>query len=261
MSSGKTMRLGRLFASAGGRALVVALDHGLVGSLPGIENLPDTLAKVLPGHPDGVVVSAGAMPHLADQIRGRTSVILTIDTFLTSSIPRSSPTGEAHRMLAATEDALVLGADAVKVFMVGGQGDLGGLADNIVRVAQTARACERWGLPLIVEPTLWGNAVEEGRKRDPQLIRHMVRIAFETGADVLKIPYPGPETLRELVGNIPCPILIMGGSKMAKAEDVFEMVREAIDAGARGIVFGQNVWQHSDPAGMVAELAAIVHAS
>ena len=259
LSSGKAMRLGRLFASDTGRAFIVALDHGLAGSLPGIENLPATLESVLRGHPDGVVVSAGAMPHLAERIRGQTGVILTIDTYLTSSIPRSNPTGESHRMLATVEDALSLGADAVKVFLVGGRSDLEGFADNVARVADAARACEEWGVPLIIEPTLWGGAVEEGRKRDAQLVSHMVRIAFETGADVLKIPYPGPEALRELSQNIPCPILILGGSRMASVQEVLAFVREAIDSGARGIVFGQNVWQHPDPASMVVELSAIVH--
>jgi DhnA family fructose-bisphosphate aldolase class Ia len=162
-------------------------------------------------------------------------------------------------LLAPAEDALAMGADAVKVFMIGGQSDLAGFADNVLRVAEVVRACDRWGIPVIVEPTLWGAAVEEGRKQDPQLIRHMVRIAFETGADVLKIPYPGPETLRELALNMPCPILIMGGSKMASPEDALTLVKEAIEAGARGIVFGQNVWQLPDPAVMIADLAAIVH--
>jgi DhnA family fructose-bisphosphate aldolase class Ia len=148
----------------------------------------------------------------------------------------------------------------VKVFMVGGQADLGSYADNVQRVAQVVRACDRWGIPAIVEPTLWGSAVEEGRKREPELIRHMVRIAFETGADVLKIPYPGPKTLRELSAEVPCPILILGGSKMASAEEALALVKEAVQAGARGIVFGQNVWQHPDPAAMVSSLAAIVHA-
>src|SRR3972149_156988 len=157
LSSGKTIRMGRLFPGGEGRALVVALDHGLVGSLPGIENLAESLESVLRGHPDGVVVSAGAMPYLAEQIRGRTSVILTIDTYLTSSVPRSTPSGEAHRMLAPVGDAPAMGPDGVKVFMVGGQSDLNSFADNVQRVDHVVRTCHLWGIPVIVEPTLWGS--------------------------------------------------------------------------------------------------------
>ena len=162
-------------------------------------------------------------------------------------------------MLASVEDALALGADAVKVFLVGGQADLSGFADNVARVAETARACERTGVPLIVEPTLWGQRVEPARQRDPALVAHMCRIAFESGADVLKIPYPGPETLSELVAALPCPILIMGGSTAESIEDTLAFAGEAVAAGARGIVFGQRVWQSPDPAATVSALRAAVH--
>jgi DhnA family fructose-bisphosphate aldolase class Ia len=162
-------------------------------------------------------------------------------------------------MLASVEDALALGADAVKVFLVGGQAELAGFADNVTRLAKTARACQRTGVPLIVEPTLWGERVGSAQQRDPTLVAHMCRIAFETGADVLKIPYPGTETLGELVSALPCPILVMGGSTAESMEDTVAFAGEVVAAGARGIVFGQRVWQSPDPAYTVRALCAAVH--
>jgi DhnA family fructose-bisphosphate aldolase class Ia len=258
-SPGKAVRLSHLFHPDTERTVIVALDHGLAGTRPGLEDLPAALEHVLRGRPDGIVLSAAALSHLAGRIRRRAGIVCTIDTFLTSSIPRAEPMGEAHRMLASVEGALALGADAVKVFLVGGQADLGGFADNVARVAETARACERTGVPLIVEPTLWGQRVEPARQRDPALVAHMCRIAFETGADVLKIPYPGPETLGELVSALPCPILIMGGSAAESIADTLAFAGEAVAAGARGIVFGQRVWQSPDPADTVRALYAAVH--
>jgi class I fructose-bisphosphate aldolase len=258
-SCGKLTRLGRIFDHQSGRALVVALDHGLVGNLPGIEDLPSTLDKVVQAQPNAVVVSAGAMSRLSPTIRGQCGIILTIDTFLSSSIPRSDAMGEAHRLLASAEEALALGADAVKVFLIGGQEDLDAFADNVVRVGQTAQMCNRWGLPLIVEPTLWGSKVAREQKNDPELVKHMCRIALESGADVLKIPNPGPEVVTQLVNDTPCPILIMGGSKVDSEELMIEGVREAIEAGADGIVYGQNVWQRDDPAALIKKLSRIIH--
>ena len=149
--------------------------------------MPSTLAAVLEGDPDGILVSAGAFPSLAPMIKGKTGIILTLDTYLTSSIPRSNSMGEEHRLLASIEHAITLGADVVKVFLIGGRNSLSGFADNVEKVAQVGNTCFRWGIPLIVEPTLWGEQVTNEMKHDPELISHMSRIAYECGATILKI--------------------------------------------------------------------------
>lgn len=43
------------------------------------------------------------------------------------------------------------------------------------------------------------------------------------------------------------------------ATAALRMVRDAIDAGAAGIMMGRNIWDHENVAGMTAALAAIVH--
>jgi len=40
---------------------------------------------------------------------------------------------------------------------------------------------------------------------------------------------------------------------------MLQMVKDAIDCGAKGIVFGRNVWQHKKPATVLRALSAIVH--
>jgi class I fructose-bisphosphate aldolase len=260
-SPGKITRYGRIFEPASNRTLIVALDHGLVGNLPGIENLPATLDRVLSGGPDGVVISAGAMTSLSERISGQTGIVLTIDTFLTTSIPRSESIGEIHKILCTAEEALCLGADAVKMFLIAGQEKLDTYADNVASIARTARSCEKLGVPLIVEPTLWGGRVDKGQEHDARLIGHVCRIAYECGADILKIPYPGSDALKEIVDDIPCPILIMGGSKFVSDDGILSWVQEAISVGARGIVFGQNIWQREEPASIIQKLMKIVHSS
>ena len=42
-------------------------------------------------------------------------------------------------------------------------------------------------------------------------------------------------------------------------ELLLRMVRDAMDAGAAGIMMGRNIWDHENAAGMTAALAAIVH--
>ena len=63
-------------------------------------------------------------------------------------------------------------------------------------------------------------------------------------------------TLIEEVGNIP--VLTLGGSAADRSE-VSRLAGEAIESGARGLIYGRNVWQVEDMAGVMKELSAIVH--
>jgi len=55
------------------------------------------------------------------------------------------------------------------------------------------------------------------------------------------------------------PVVIAGGEKMGNDEDIIEMVKGAMAAGASGISIGRNVFQHKDPEKMVRTLSRIVH--
>jgi len=46
---------------------------------------------------------------------------------------------------------------------------------------------------------------------------------------------------------------------MGTDEEVFRMVKGAMDAGGAGASIGRNVFQHRSPAAMVRAIAAIVH--
>ena len=46
---------------------------------------------------------------------------------------------------------------------------------------------------------------------------------------------------------------------MESHKEMLQMVKDAMDCGAKGIVFGRNVWQHKNPPSILRALAAIVH--
>jgi DhnA family fructose-bisphosphate aldolase class Ia len=54
------------------------------------------------------------------------------------------------------------------------------------------------------------------------------------------------------------PVLVRGGGK-ATEEEVFRRTHALMEQGARGIVYGRNVIQHANPAGITRALMAIVH--
>ena len=60
----------------------------------------------------------------------------------------------------------------------------------------------------------------------------------------------------EIAGRIP--MLVRGGGK-APDKEILERTEKLIQQGAASIVYGRNIIQHSDPAGMTRALMAIVH--
>jgi DhnA family fructose-bisphosphate aldolase class Ia len=60
----------------------------------------------------------------------------------------------------------------------------------------------------------------------------------------------------EVSGKIP--VLVRGGGK-APDREILHRTEQLIRQGAAGIVYGRNVIQHANPAGMTKALMSIVH--
>jgi DhnA family fructose-bisphosphate aldolase class Ia len=85
-------------------------------------------------------------------------------------------------------------------------------------------------------------------------------MAAELGADVIKTEYTGdPDTFASVVECCPVPVLTLGGPKSGSEGEVLEMTRGAIKAGARGVVYGRNIWQADNPARISASIREVVH--
>ena len=94
----------------------------------------------------------------------------------------------------------------------------------------------------------------------PESTASAARIAFEHGADIVKAYYTGtPEGFRHVTLNCPVPTLMAGGSKIDTEKAALEVVHGAMQGGAKGILFGLNIWQSRNVPGVVAALRAIIH--
>ncbi|MFA0750284.1 MAG: hypothetical protein SLRJCFUN_000687, partial [Candidatus Fervidibacter sp.] len=257
---GKVLRWYRLFRPDTGNSIVVAMDHGLfLGPIAGVEKLRDAVSQVVAGQPDGLQLSAGAAQAVSDALKGKDApaFVLRLDA---TNIWRSQPEPKEgyHALVASVEEAVRLGADAVVAFFFVGYETDQQEAENLERLATIATVCRQWGVPFIVEPLV----IEKGSHavRDPQRVQLAVRIASELGADALKVDYMGdPKSFAQVVESAFVPILVRGGPKMETEEAMLRMVKEAMEAGARGIVFGRNIWQHPNPAAILTALRAIIH--
>ena len=97
---------------------------------------------------------------------------------------------------------------------------------------------------------------------DETRIVHLVRQAVELGADLIKAD-PTDDVARyhkviQASGDVP--VLVRGGGKVSDRE-ILERTEGLLAQGARGIVYGRNIIQHPNPAGIVRALMAMVHQS
>ena len=56
------------------------------------------------------------------------------------------------------------------------------------------------------------------------------------------------------------PVVILGGAKKGSERLMLENIRAALDAGAKGVAIGRNIFQAENPETMTAAVAALIHA-
>ena len=84
--------------------------------------------------------------------------------------------------------------------------------------------------------------------------------ARSLGADIIKTNYTGDiDSFRRVVEGCPVPVVIAGGPKTETDMEFLQMIDGALQAGARGVAIGRNVFQHKDPVKMTMAIAAIVN--
>jgi DhnA family fructose-bisphosphate aldolase class Ia len=121
-----------------------------------------------------------------------------------------------------------------------------------------SKHCQEWGMPLLAMMYTRGPHIEN--EFDVKVIKHAARVGAELGADIVKVNYSGtPESFQDVVRGCPVPVVIAGGEKMETDEQILEMVRGAMDAGAGGISIGRNAFQHKTPDKITRALCSIVH--
>lgn len=256
----KELRMNRLFHESG-KTVMVAMDHGQGGVKPGLAHPEQLIRTIIAAGPDAILLSAG-MARTYNYLfghKGDPALVISSDFILGSTVPQAPGAMEVLRQSLSVEEAVRLGADAIKALLVFGNGSIEAQADNQQYITRLAEECGKWNLPLIVEPTTWGSRLTAEKKRDVSLYADMARVAGEMGADLVKCDYMGtPEEYQAVVDNCPVPVAILGGAK-AEAEQVAGTIEDALRCGVSGVVFGRNVWQSADPAATVRGLQALTY--
>jgi fructose-bisphosphate aldolase, class I len=258
-------RLNRLFAPDG-KCFDVAIDHGFFNEpsfLEGIENLEQAVQTVVAANPDAIQLPPGGA-RILQAIPGRRKPSLVLRTDIANIYAKELPRSLCSVLIeSAVDQAVSLDAACVVVnlLLLPNQPELHEAC--LRNVSQLKPHCERAGMPLMVEPLVMQDNVAAGGYMvdgDLDKILPLVRQAVELGADIIKAdPCSDVSEYHRVInvaGNIP--VLVRGGGRASDAE-ILQRTYDLMQQGAKGIVYGRNVVQHPNPAGMTSALMAIVH--
>ena len=265
MRTSPKARMNRMFTNGG--CLDVALDHGVCnepGFLVGLEDMPAVVDTLIAAKPDAIQMTYGQADLLQSRPeKDKPALVMRIDM--------GNPYNDRrHRVMWSVlqnyEDPIVgaLEMDAacvvVNLFMLPDEPEL--FRQCVENISKVRAACHTCGMPLMIEPlVMLPNDVRGGYQADgnAEKIMALVRLASEMGADIIKAdPTENPEDFHRVVEAARVPVLVRGGGK-EDLESVLNKSAVLMAQGAKGMVYGRNVYQHENPRAVVAALMAMIH--
>lgn len=258
-------RMNRMFTN--GSCLDVALDHGVCNEpsfLNGLEDMPRVIDALIAARPDALQLAYGQADLLQSRPeKDKPALVMRIDM--------GNPyNADRHRvmwsMLQNHEEPIIgaLEMDAacvvVNLFMLPDEPEL--FRQCVENISRVRAACHKYGMPLMIEPlVMLPNDVRGGYQvdGDAEKIVTLVRLASEMGADIIKAdPTERAEDFHRVVEAARVPVLVRGGGK----EDLKTVLTKSsalLRQGAKGLVYGRNIYQHDNPKAVVTALMAMIH--
>jgi class I fructose-bisphosphate aldolase len=236
----KAYRMSRLFRQDSGNTIMLPVDHGILGEIKGLEDPVEVLGRLIPHGVDGVLMNHGIRVQSEHLFYGTKTPgrILSSDTFYKDG---SGPLH--HDLVALPEMALQAGCDGVKVLLIWNRSAEEHM-HNIKMIANFVREAERCQIPVMIEPLSIDPIDDPATKI--KTLTDANRIAYELGADILKVVYPGDtEVIGQWVKKFKVPLVMLGGGLSGGIDDLLGTVQGAIAKGVRGVAIGRNVWQRS----------------
>jgi DhnA family fructose-bisphosphate aldolase class Ia len=259
------VRMNRLFRNGG--CLDVAVDHGVCNEpsfLSGLEDMPRVVDMLVGARPDAIQMTFGQADLLQSRPEhDKPALVMRLDMGNPYNATRhrvmwAELQNAADPVLPAVEmDAACV---VVNLFMLPDEPEL--FRQCVQNIARVRADCSRYGMPLMIEPlVMLPNDVRGGYQvdGDAEKIVTLTRLATEMGADIIKAdPTTNPDDFHRVVEAARVPVLARGGGK----EDlrvVLEKSAALVAQGAKGLVYGRNIYQHANPKAVVAALMAIIH--
>jgi class I fructose-bisphosphate aldolase len=250
-------RMQRLFPQ-GRAAIICPIDHGIIfprDKMRGLEDPISVLNRLSKLGATGFMMSPGLVKQSQVELgqASHLSRVMALDGFYNLT---DASTGLGN-LIASVEDAVRLGVDCVKLLMPWNVStrEKVKLTERLGKVVSDAG---KWDMPVMIEPVLLG---EPRSKAVVEAEFEVARVAYDIGADIVKIAFPGPDYTAKLVQELKVPLVIAGGPMTGNYEDAVREVKDAVAAGAQGLIVGRNVWSRepAEAERMMAELVRIAH--
>jgi len=245
MDWGMKNRLSRIFKPEDGHTVMLACDHGyFLGPVSRLEDPRKTIEPLIP-YADSLMITRGVLRNCID---AKYNIPIVLRVSGGNSIIGKDLSDEG--ITVSMQDALRLGVSAVALSIyVGSEHE----NQTLTNLASLISEAENYGIPVLAV-TAVGKELE---KRDVRYLSLSCRIAAELGARVVKTYYC--DDFEKVVQSCPVPLVIAGGPKMRSEADVLGIAYNAIQAGAKGVDMGRNVWQSKKPVAMISAIRSIVH--
>lgn len=245
MDWGMKNRMNRIFNPEDGRTVMLAVDHGyFLGVVSRLENPRKTIEPLIP-YVDSLMLTRGLLRNCID---AKYNIPIVLRVSGGNSILDEDLSNEG--LTVSLREAVRLNASAVALSIYIGTPHQ---HQTIINLGNLINEAEEYGIPVLAV-TAVGKELE---KRDCRYLSLSCRIAAETGAHIVKTYYC--EDFEKVVKSCPVPIVIAGGPKLRKEEDVLEMAYKAVSSGAKGVDMGRNVWQSHWPLAMISAIRHIIH--
>jgi len=258
-------RMNRMFTNGG--CLDVAIDHGVCNEptfLVGLEDMGSVVDTLIGAGPDAIQMTYGQADLLQTRPeKDKPALVMRIDMGNPYNDQRHS---YMWSRLQNAEEPIIgaLEMDAacvvVNLFMLPDEPQL--FSQCVENISRVRAACHKYGMPLMIEPlVMLPNDVRGGYQVDgnAEKIVTLTRLAMEMGADIIKAdPTENAEDFHRVVEAARCPVLVRGGGK-DDLKTVLVKSAELIAQGAKGAVYGRNIYQHDNPKQVVKALMAIIH--
>jgi putative autoinducer-2 (AI-2) aldolase len=245
MDWGMKNRMARLIRPADGNAVWLAIDHGyFLGPVSKLEEPAKTIKPLVP-YTDALMLTRGVLRNCVDAL---TDVPFILRVSGGNSIVGGALSNEGIHT--SMEEAIRLNASAVAFSVyIGTEHE----HQTLMCLGQLVNEGQRYGMPVLAV-TAVGKELE---KRDARYLGLCCRIAAELGAQVVKTYYC--DNFEKVVKSCPVPLVIAGGPKLDTEMDAIRLAYKAMQAGARGVDMGRNIWQSPHAVGMIRAIKAVVH--
>ncbi|KJY80927.1 class I fructose-bisphosphate aldolase [Vibrio nigripulchritudo] len=258
-------RMNRLFGESG-HCFDVAIDHGMFNQgafLRGIENMDQAISAIVEADPDAIQLPPGSARILQGMNKPKKPALVLRTDIANCYGTELVPPIFSEMIENPVERAVRLDAACVVVNLLQLPNETDLYRQCLTRINALRKECEIYSMPLMVEPlVMQPNSQAGGYMVDGDLdkIVPLVRQASELGADIIKAdPCDDVSEYHKVIETAQrVPVLVRGGGRVSD-DEILNRTAQLMKQGAKGIVYGRNVIQHHDPAGITRALMAVVH--